>query len=127
MIHFFSILASIDSWDAKIFTLLSSSGHVAIMPLLFPPEYTPLKLMLYISYTAFAILLFKNEFKDYHLRSYEFCYLLSHLLVILYENVIHKLLFGEVLPFLPLALTSLHCSVGVIYVYVINYYRMLTE
>lgn len=116
-----------NSWDAKVFTLLSSSGHVAIMPLLFPPEYTPLKLMFYISYTVFAILCFKNQFKGFHLRNYELCYLLSQPLIIVYENVLHKLLFGDVMPFLPLALTSLHCSLGVIYAYVMIYYQMMTE
>lgn len=43
----------------------------------------------------------------------------------MYETIIHKLIFGEKLPFLPLALTSLYCAIGVTYSWVVYYYMFL--
>ena len=48
-IYNFSILAALDINDARIFILLSSVGHTALLPLLHPSDLTPLKLILWFS------------------------------------------------------------------------------
>lgn len=46
-------------------------------------------------------------------------------MITVYETVLHRIIFSDNLPFLPLALTSLYCALGVTYCYLIYYYQYM--
>ena len=118
----FSILAATDSFDAKIFFILSSAGHTALMPLLYPDELTVLKFILFTIYLTGSILLFFSKSQLFKLHLLEKLYIGLLLFVTFYETILHKLIFQDKLPFLPLAITSIYCALGVLYSYVKYYY-----
>lgn len=61
------------------------------------------------------------------LRQIESLYLYGLIVLCVYDNAIHALWgLDKTLPFLPLMLTSVYCSVGVIYVWLCYYYYFLT-
>ncbi|XP_031783233.1 probable dolichyl pyrophosphate Glc1Man9GlcNAc2 alpha-1,3-glucosyltransferase [Nasonia vitripennis] len=120
------ILATTEAKDARIFLLLSSAGHTALFPLLYPIELTPLKLILWFAYLSATVLLVKNQFDSNLLKSHEWIYVSFLPVVTIYETVVHKIIFGDRLPFLPLALTSIFCALGVTYSYIIYYYTYMT-
>ncbi|XP_015511893.1 probable dolichyl pyrophosphate Glc1Man9GlcNAc2 alpha-1,3-glucosyltransferase isoform X1 [Neodiprion lecontei] len=108
-------LATIDAGDAKIFIILSAAGHTALLPLLHQIIFAPLRILLLLTYTSITIISLFNLHNKSLLSNYEWLYMSWLLFLPVYENVLHKLLFGDRLPFLPLALTSLYCAVGVTY------------
>lgn len=63
------------------------------------------------------------HYKKSLLSSVEWIYVGSLPLATIYEAVLHKWIFGEKLPFLPLAFTSIYCALGLSYSWLI-YYRM---
>lgn len=125
----FRILAVMESTDAKIFLILSTLGHYSLLPLLFPPSLMIVKALLVC---LFALYAFHSFFKMYPLtickyslpllNPLESMFLLGLPLLFLYENVIHSA-FGlsQTLPFLPLMLTSVYCSLGIFYCW-LRYY-----
>ncbi|XP_046488301.1 dolichyl pyrophosphate Glc1Man9GlcNAc2 alpha-1,3-glucosyltransferase isoform X2 [Neodiprion pinetum] len=108
-------LATIDAGDAKIFIILSAAGHTALLPLLHQIIFAPLRILLLLTYTSITIISLFNLHNKSLLSNYEWLYMSWLPFLPVYENVLHKLLFGDRLPFLPLALTSLYCAVGVTY------------
>lgn len=126
---YFSVLAVIESGDARIFLLLSTVGHYSLFPLLYPSNLLLIKVLLLTLHSAYA---FHSLSKIYPLAVCKYSFpMLSvpeSLLVLglvplfFYENVIHKLCgFDNRWPFLPLMMTSVYCSIGVIYCW-IKYY-----
>lgn len=126
---FFSILAVTEAGDAKVFLLLSTVGHYSLFPLLFPPSLLAMKVLLLLTYTIYAfqslsslcpLLIGKCTLP---LLNYgESLYVLGLIPLFIYDNVIHNGLgLNKSLPFLPLMLTSVYCSVGVIYCW-LRYY-----
>ena len=113
-----TILASINKEDARYFLIISTVGHVSLLPLLFTKLEIASKLLLHLCYT---LLLAKTLQSHSSSNSW-----LKLLYLILSIPVI---IFGEFvkiasLPFLPLLVYSIYCAVGVIYTYVrvyINY------
>lgn len=59
------------------------------------------------------------------LRVHEYLYIILLPLVTIYEVLLHKLLFGHRMPFLPLAFTSIYCAIGVTYSWILYYYMYL--
>lgn len=98
-----------------------------MFPLLYPNELTPLKLILWFTFLIAAVILFKQHFGCINLRFYERFYIGFLPLLTIYETVLHKVIFSDKLPFLPLALTSMYCALGVTYSYIIYYYEYMTE
>lgn len=109
--------------DAKMFLILSTVGHYSLFPLLFPPSLLLVKVLLLLLYCLYA---FHSLYKIYPLAickyslpllcPVESLYLLGLSLIFLYENVIHNVLgLSQKLPFLPLLITSVYCSFGVMY------------
>ncbi|XP_076181010.1 ALG6/ALG8 family glucosyltransferase xit isoform X1 [Ptiloglossa arizonensis] len=111
--------------DARIFLILSSTGHIALLPLLYPSNLTPLKILLPLTYMIASFLALSRKFKQRLLYFHELIYVISLPLLTLYETIFHKLIFGDKLPFLPLALTSIYCAIGVSYSWLLYYYMFL--
>ncbi|KAJ8676005.1 hypothetical protein QAD02_011791 [Eretmocerus hayati] len=119
------VLAAIDKDDARAFLLLSSAGHTALFPLLYPNELTPLKLILWFTYLNATLLLFKNRYGSILVNIYEIIYIAVLPVITVYETVLHQLIFKDKLPFLPLALTSTYCALGISYIYLTSYYEFV--
>ncbi|XP_017883378.1 probable dolichyl pyrophosphate Glc1Man9GlcNAc2 alpha-1,3-glucosyltransferase [Ceratina calcarata] len=119
------VLAASSIDDARVYLILNSSGHTALLPLLYPNDLTPLKILLLVLYMIASFIIFSRRFKQHVLRSFEYLYVINLPLLVVYETVLHKLIFDEQLPFLPLALTSIYCSIGVIYSWILYYCMFL--
>lgn len=62
---------------------------------------------------------FKEEEIQVHLlRKREFAYIVGLLLLEIYGQLFHSLVFKERLPFLPLMLTSVYCALGILYAWI---------
>jgi len=107
-----TILGCINRNDARNFLLLSTVGHLSLLPLLFTKVELVSKLLLYSCYTMLVHITTMPHSTSYSLLE-KFYLLLSVPLVILCEFVKFT-----TMPFLPLLLYSLYCAVGVIYTYV---------
>ncbi|XP_034937292.1 probable dolichyl pyrophosphate Glc1Man9GlcNAc2 alpha-1,3-glucosyltransferase isoform X2 [Chelonus insularis] len=121
------ILATTNKADAKLFLLLSSTGHAAILPLLFPENLIIFKIGILVMYIMTVFLCLKNLFHSSLLYIHEWIYVLILPLISLYETVFHTICFGKKLPFFPLALTSCYCSIGILYCWIIYYYTYYTD
>ncbi|XP_012230753.1 dolichyl pyrophosphate Glc1Man9GlcNAc2 alpha-1,3-glucosyltransferase [Linepithema humile] len=119
------VLAAIDAEDARIFIILSSAGHTALLPLLYPENLFLLKLLLSLTYMISSILILSIQHNRPLLRVYEYLYITLLPLVTIYEVLLHKLLFSHKMPFLPLAFTSIYCAIGVTYCWILYYYMYL--
>ncbi|CAH1107172.1 unnamed protein product [Psylliodes chrysocephalus] len=127
-----SILSIFNANDAKIFLILSTVGHYSLFPLLFVNSLLLVKVLLLLLYTLYSF----HSLSTLHtqvspvyrfslplLNSIESFYLMGLIGIFLYENVVHVCLgLNNKLPFLPLMITSVYCSIGVVYCY-IYYYR----
>jgi alpha-1,3-glucosyltransferase len=130
-----SILAVMDMNDAKIFLLLGVVGHYSLFPLLFPTSLLLIKVLLLILYSTYSFhslsKIYPFTFCNYSfplLNLWESVYILGLSVIFLYENVVHHVLgMSDKLPYLPLLLTSLYCSVGILYAWVQFYVRFLTR
>lgn len=72
-----------------------------------------------------SILVLINQHVRSLLRLYEWLYIIPLPLITFYEVVLHKLLLGDRLPFLPLAFTSIYCAIGITYCWILYYYIYL--
>ncbi|XP_015595086.1 probable dolichyl pyrophosphate Glc1Man9GlcNAc2 alpha-1,3-glucosyltransferase [Cephus cinctus] len=120
-------LAVVDKQDARVFIILSSAGHTGLLPLLYPTELTPLKLLLSLVYMMLAGIILTHKFHNSLLKKYEWLYVGILPFVTFYESVLHKLIFTDRLPFLPLAFTSMYCAIGVTYCWLLYYYMYLGD
>ncbi|XP_011873800.1 PREDICTED: probable dolichyl pyrophosphate Glc1Man9GlcNAc2 alpha-1,3-glucosyltransferase [Vollenhovia emeryi] len=121
------VLAAMYAEDARVFVILSAAGQTALLPLLHPDDLSSLKLLLSLTYTLATALILTNRHGRPLLRVHEWLYVMPLPLVTVYEVVLHKLLLGDKLPFLPLAFTSIYCAVGVTYCWILYYYMYLRE
>ncbi|XP_076757137.1 ALG6/ALG8 family glucosyltransferase xit [Xylocopa sonorina] len=119
------VLAAINKDDARVFLILSSAGHTALLPLLYPSNLTPLKILLLLVYTTASFLIFHRKFKQRILYFHEYVYVINLPILTVYDSILHKLVFGDQLPFLPLALTSIYCAIGILYSWLLYYYTFL--
>lgn len=123
----FSVLSAIYAEDARIFIILTTAGQTALLPLLYPDNLSSLKLLLLLTYMLSSILILTNQHGSSLLRLHEWLYVIPLPLLTIYEVVLHKLLLGDKLPFLPLAFTSVYCAIGVTYCWILYYYMYLRE
>uniref|UniRef100_UPI0037E79902 dolichyl pyrophosphate Glc1Man9GlcNAc2 alpha-1,3-glucosyltransferase n=1 Tax=Semicossyphus pulcher TaxID=241346 RepID=UPI0037E79902 len=125
-----SILAVESREDAGIFLLLSTTGHYSLFPLIFTPAELPIKaaLMLMFVIYSFTALRKLHSGPGSLLHPLESVYLLGLVAVAIACEVIFPLSpWQQKLPFLPLLLTSVYCSVGVCYSFVRLYVSLLRE
>ena len=116
-----------DSSDCKAFLILSVTGTVSLFPLI-PNQLFMIKtmlLLLYLVYAVPAINLLQEFFhtKDRDdesilLTKMETLYVWMFVPLVIMTCVVHPLFLSSTVPFLPLALTSLYCALGVAYVFI---------
>ncbi|CAB0038824.1 unnamed protein product, partial [Trichogramma brassicae] len=121
------ISAMVDVFDARIFVILSCVGYTALFPLLYPQEFMPLKLILWFIHLVMVRLLFKAPNNSVPLTKLEKLYIRILPLITCYETFLHKTLFKDKLPFLPLAITSIYCALGITYSYALLYYNYMCK
>lgn len=113
--------------DAGACLFVSIIGHYSLFPLLFPTELTIFKASLFLIYIGFNVFFRKLTQTYEDISRFEKIYYFVLIGIFIYENVIQFLIgFDTKLPFLPLLLTSVYCSLGVTWFwmnYYINYLR----
>lgn len=93
----------------------------------------PLKALLVFCYASYSFVQLHQMFNLQRgsllrlplLSRPETVYILGLVPLFVYEHVLHQLLLGQSLPFLPLLLTSVYCAVGMTYCWVIFYWHFL--
>lgn len=122
-----SVLSVINKNDARVFIILSLTGSAGLFPLLYPKDLLLLKLLFFTFYAICTSTLLIQRFKKNILFLHEWLYIAGLPLIIVYESVLHEFLFNKNLPFLPLAITSLYCSLGVTYSFFLYYFMYYFE
>ncbi|XP_054873026.1 probable dolichyl pyrophosphate Glc1Man9GlcNAc2 alpha-1,3-glucosyltransferase isoform X1 [Amphiprion ocellaris] len=123
-----SILAVESREDARIFLVLTTTGHYSLFPLLFTPTERPVKVSLMLMFTIFSFTALRKLHSGQGplLRPLEVVYLLGLVVVAIACEVVFPLSpWQQRLPFLPLLATSVYCSVGVCYSFLRLYVRLL--
>ncbi|MCO5584588.1 hypothetical protein L7F22_038519 [Adiantum nelumboides] len=138
-------LAAITSVEiAKEFLFVSTVSYYSLFPLLFEPREYPIKVVMLILHTIVMWLgislslrssrssaIWKNEKSDMvdkvnskekeiwvHLSISKLVFIFGLILVEVYNQMLHHLIFNEKLPFLPLMMISVYCSVGMLYLWI---------
>ncbi|XP_013883566.1 dolichyl pyrophosphate Glc1Man9GlcNAc2 alpha-1,3-glucosyltransferase [Austrofundulus limnaeus] len=123
-----SILAVENREDAGIFLLLSTTGHYSLFPLLFTPAELLIKVCLMLMFTIFSFTALRKLHSASLLCPLEVVYLLGLLVVgVVCEVVIPLSPWKQRLPFLPLLVTSVYCSLGVSYSFLRLYGSLLSS
>ncbi|KAJ4144425.1 hypothetical protein LMH87_003309 [Akanthomyces muscarius] len=108
----FSLIALRDRRHFSTFRPLAVAGHVSLFPLLFTPAEFPIKtvytlLWLVIFLAAFDRLVpASNTPRFFPLDRFNTLYFALCIPLVLYTSLVHQLVFGQRLEFLPLMLTS---------------------
>ncbi|XP_073680567.1 dolichyl pyrophosphate Glc1Man9GlcNAc2 alpha-1,3-glucosyltransferase isoform X2 [Garra rufa] len=126
---FFSLLAVESREDARIFLILSITGHYSLFPLLFTTQELPIKIFLMLLFTIFSLTSLKTLFRKGGalLNPLEATYLLGLIpLELICEFVYPLTVWQKTFPFLPLMLTSVYCALGVTYSFIRLYISLLT-
>lgn len=111
----------------KMSKFIEIVGFYSLFPLLFNPELTAVKTAMFLSYLFLSHYHWKvNSLNKDCLNIAERLYLTGFIPLYIYENFLHQLLgFNVKFSFLPLMLTSVYCSIGVVYFYCTFYYDFL--
>ncbi|CAH0759185.1 unnamed protein product [Diatraea saccharalis] len=131
-----SFMAVLGEVDGRLFLILSVVGHYSLFPLLYPKNLLSIKLFILFSHSAIGFsnipfLYMPTKLKGPKRRRYfrlpllnhtETIYLYGLLALFVYENFLHPAWgLDKTLPFLPLMITSVYCSVGVMYFFIFYY------
>ncbi|CAB1315743.1 unnamed protein product [Coregonus sp. 'balchen'] len=110
----FSVLAVESREDAGIFLMLTTTGHYSLFPLLFTAAELPIKVLLMLLGSL--------------LNPLEATYLLGLVAVEILCEVVYPLSpWQHTLPFVPLLVTSVYCSLGVSYSFIRLYLSLLRQ
>lgn len=121
------VLTFHDKSEASSSLFVSFFGLYSLTPLLFTSELVLVKLSLYVLYIAFNLYAYKKLYDFNLLRLHERLYCSGLILLPLYEHIIQNILnFHLKLPFLPLMITSVYCSVGMTYFWIKFYCEYLS-
>lgn len=125
------ILAFYDSQDAKSLLILTSTGHVSLLPLLFTPLESVLRCLIVLTYTLF---MFKWNQSYYNISNVwkclnllEWTYLFGLVVVVVFDTVFPWIAILQRFTFLPLMIYSIYCSLGLIYCWLRLYCRAFTS
>uniref|UniRef100_A0A672S919 Alpha-1,3-glucosyltransferase n=1 Tax=Sinocyclocheilus grahami TaxID=75366 RepID=A0A672S919_SINGR len=124
-----SLLAVESREEARIFLILSITGHYSLFPLLFTTQELPIKIFLMLLFTIFSLTSLKTLFRSGGalLNPLEATYLLGLIpLELICEFVYPLTVWQKTFPFLPLMLTSVYCALGVTYAFIRLYISLLT-
>eukprot|EP01134_Creolimax_fragrantissima_P005522 CFRG5522T1 len=115
----------------KVCLILSVSGIYALFPLFCEEREAPIKVCLLLLYIGYSYLTFgslSNPAPDENLPglslpmfTLEWIYIAGFVPLQLYVGFGHSLVFCDGMEFLPLLLTSVYCSIGIVYAYVYVY------
>lgn len=124
----FSLLSMANKDGATSTLFLSVIGSYSLFPLLFNPELTAIKVCFLVSFIVlFYITSEKSRFTT-NLNVYEIIYLYGFLAIFFYEEYLQYILgFDRRLPFLPLLIVSVYCSLGVTYFWLSYYCAFLLD
>ncbi|KAM3532357.1 hypothetical protein NHJ13051_000343 [Beauveria bassiana] len=116
----FSLIALRDRRHLSTFRPLAVAGHVSLFPLLFTPAEFPIKTV----YTLLWLVIFLTAFdrltpasskpRTFLLDRFNTLYIALCIPLVIYTSLVHQLVFGRRLEFLPLMLTSVYTAVGVV-------------
>lgn len=126
----FSLLATIERFEASQLLLLSIVANYSLFPLLFPHNLLWIKTSLHLLYLAVIVYAVHNlyrlkSWRDY-LMAHELLYAMGFLGLFTYEQCLQFVFkLDQRLPFLPLLLTSVYCSIGITYFWLKYYLRFL--
>lgn len=130
LLFFNSLLAAVDRYEASQLFLLSIVANYSLFPLLFPHNLLWIKTTLFLSYLAVIIcgahiLHHLKSWRDY-LMMHELLYSIGFVGLFSFEQFIQfAFKLDQRLPFLPLLLTSVYCSVGITYFWLKYYLKFL--
>ncbi|CAH0628892.1 unnamed protein product [Chrysodeixis includens] len=137
-LSFLSVLGDV---DGKQFLILTTVGNYSLFPLLYPKNLLCIKIFMLLTHVAIAFVNIPTLYEPAKvkggrrvrvlrlplLKQTESLYLYILIFMCVYENSLHILWgFDKTLPFLPLMMTSVYCSFGVIYVWIKFYHYFLT-
>ncbi|KAG9134112.1 hypothetical protein Leryth_004799 [Lithospermum erythrorhizon] len=146
-LHFVIPLATIamhSKEDAKHYLFLSIVSCYSLFPLLFEAQEYPIKVLLLLLHALLLWYGFSSYFTTSVTRNassavpgkdksgvvghtentnqfigwFGKCYLLGLVLVEVWGQVLHPIVFGSMLPFLPLMMISTYCAIGILYSWV---------
>ncbi|KAG7516549.1 putative dolichyl pyrophosphate Glc1Man9 c2 alpha-1,3-glucosyltransferase [Solea senegalensis] len=121
-----SLLAVESREDAGVFLVLSTTGHYSLFPLIFTPAELPIKVVLMVMFSIYSFTALRKLHSGPVLRPLETVYLLGLFAVAFVCEVVFPLSpWQRELPFLPLLVTSVYCSVGVCYSFLRLYTGLL--
>lgn len=114
------ILMANNESDARDMWFLSIVSHFSLFPLLFKSNLILIKISLFLTHSLIVTNGLKSLWSSVNRRSFlfycELLYLFGLIGLLLYEFVIqYSLKLDKRLPFLPLMLTSVYCSIGIMY------------
>lgn len=108
---------------AAEYVVLSTAGHVGLMPLLFTAAEYPIKVFLVAGHALGSIALLSCVVPGCVLPRHPISWYLSGFILLeVYKTCMHHHLLPH-LPFLPLMLTSVYCALGVAGVWVVQFVR----
>ncbi|CAF1324731.1 unnamed protein product [Adineta steineri] len=121
-----SLLAFDSREHARYFLLLSTFGGFSLFPLIFTGPEIPIKIGLFIAYTTFLFYILGEVHGDRGstftlplLNRFETLSVVLLVPLCLYVECIHTVLhIDRILPFLPLLLISIYCSIFIIYCWI---------
>lgn len=116
--------------EAKYTFFLSIVSHFSLFPLLFKPNLALIKISLLLTYILMHFNGIRHLWPSMHrkhiLPMHELLYSFGFIALLFYEFILQYVLnFDEKLPFLPLLLTSVYCSIGIMYFWLKYYAEFL--
>lgn len=128
-LNFNSLLMAVNHYEASQIIFLSIVANYSLFPLLFTSELLIIKLSLYLFYTAtiwYAVRVIQSNKENRILSWHEVIYALGLIGIFSYEVCFQYVLgLDQKLPFLPLLLTSVYCSIGITYFWLKYYIRFV--
>lgn len=112
-----AMAAAVSRQDARQYFVLSTAGHVALMPLLFTEQEYPVKVLLVMLHAACSYRLLCAAVGADFLHTVERIYLGGFVALEAYCAGLHSIAFGLKLPFLPLLLVSVYSALGVMQIW----------
>jgi alpha-1,3-glucosyltransferase len=116
-----------NSVDCKLFLILSVTSTVSLFPLI-PNSLVMIKFSLLATYLLYAVPAVKLLQECFHekkchqssqiMRKVERFYLWMMIPLLIFTCVIHPFFLPSKMPFLPIALSSVYCFLGVLHVFI---------
>ncbi|CAF0744393.1 unnamed protein product [Brachionus calyciflorus] len=112
-----SILAVKDKNQACLYFFMTTISYYSLFPLIYKNFEYPIKIVLFVMSVLYNYEALRYQFKDgFKLKKIEIFYLGLIILLEFYNSCLHYVIsFDKKLPYLPLMLTSVYCSLGIIY------------